>query len=244
MRRLLPCLSESLLRNGITMEVMNVDEFGLPRQQEKCRLRLTKKTKEIFMTKYHNIAKTAALALALGAALPALARADDVVVDSNGTHHYVFYKDHDIYFAPDTKVYYWNENGQWRSANVLPAEQQRYVSSGGVDISLDTTTPYERNDYVLAHYKDMPSTTRETATRTNSDGSTTTTTTTTTQHNYVYYGGHDIYFAPETKVYYWKTADGSWTSGTVLPDDRATYVRNGGVTIQLDTDKPYERNDY
>ena len=31
MRRLLPCLSESLLRNGITMEVMNVDEFGLPR---------------------------------------------------------------------------------------------------------------------------------------------------------------------------------------------------------------------
>jgi hypothetical protein len=78
----------------------------------------------------------------------------------------------------------------------------------------------------------------------NSDGSTTTTTTTTTQHNYVYYGSHDIYFSPDTKVYYWKTADGSWTSGTALPPDRVAYVRDGGVTIQLDTDRPYERNDY
>ena len=197
------------------------------------------------MTKYHNIAKTTALAVALGVALPALAQNDEVVVsNANGTHHYVFYKDHDIYFAPDTKVYYWNENGQWRSANVLPPEQQRYITSGGVDISLDTATPYERDEYVRAHYKDVPTTTRETATRMNSDGSTTTTTTTTTQHNYVYYGSHDIYFAPDTKVYYWRTENGSWKSGTMLPPDRVGYVRDGGVTIQLDTDKPYERNDY
>lgn len=196
------------------------------------------------MTKYRNIAKTTALALALGAALPAFAHADEVVVDSNGTHHYVFYKDHDIYFSPENKVYYWNDNGEWRSATVLPAEQQRYITSGGVDIALDTTKPYERNDYVMSRYKDVPTTTRETATRTNMDGSTTTTTTTTTTHNYVYYGSHDIYFAPDTKVYYWKTTDGSWTSGAVLPQDRVAYVRDGGTTIQLDTDKPYERNDY
>jgi len=196
------------------------------------------------MTKHNHIAKITALAIALGAALPAFAQADEVIVDGNGTHHYVFYKDHDIYFSPETKVYYWNDGRRWQSAAVLPSEQQRYVSSGGVDIALDTTRPYERNDYVMSRYKDVPTTTRETATRMNSDGSTTTTTTTTTQHNYVYYGSHDIYFSPDTKVYYWKTADGSWTSGTSLPPDRVAYVRDGGVTIQLDTDRPYERNDY
>ena len=127
---------------------------------------------------------------------------------------------------------------------VLPPEQQRYVTSGGIDISLDTARPYERNDMVVAKYRDVPTTTRETSTRMNSDGSTTTTTTTTTTHNYVYYGAHDIYFAPDTKVYYWKTADGSWQSGTMLPPDRVAYVRDGGVSIQLDTDKPYTRNDY
>jgi hypothetical protein len=195
------------------------------------------------MTKYHNIAKTAALALAIGAAMPALAHADEVIT-SDGTHHYVYYKNHDIYFSPETKTYFWNDGRRWQSAVVLPPEQQRYVTSGGVDISLDTERPYERNDMVVAKYRDVPTTTRETSTRMNSDGSTTTTTTTTTQHNYVYYGAHDIYFSPDTKVYYWKTADGSWTSGSVLPSDRVAYVRDGGVTIKLDTDKPYTRNDY
>lgn len=197
------------------------------------------------MTKHTNALKTTVLALALGAALPVFAHADDVVVsNANGTHHYVFYKDHDIYFSPETKVYYWNENGQWRSSNVLPPDQQRYVGSGGVEISLDTATPYERNAYVLSHYKDVPTTTRETSTAMNSDGSTTTTTTTTTKHNYVYYADHDIYFAPDTRTYYWRTSNGSWVSGTTLPSEEEAFVRNKGVTIELDTDKPYERNDY
>jgi hypothetical protein len=106
------------------------------------------------MTKHNHIAKITALAIALGAALPAFAQADEVVVDGNGTHHYVFYKDHDIYFSPENKVYYWNDGRRWQSAAVLPSEQQRYVSSGGVDIALDTTRPYERNDYVMSRYKD------------------------------------------------------------------------------------------
>lgn len=198
------------------------------------------------MTKHQNILKATVLALAMGAALPALAQNDDVVVsNASGTHHYVFYKDHDIYFAPDTKVYYWNENGQWRSANVLPQEQQRFVSANnGIDISLDTATPYERNAYVVSRYKDEPTTTRETSTAMNSDGSTTTTTTTTTKHNYVYYADKDIYFSPDTRTYYWRNENGSWISGANVPQEDVAFVRNKGVTIQLDTDKPYERNDY
>lgn len=193
---------------------------------------------------HFNHFKTAALAMALCVALPTFASADEVGV-SVGKHHFTYYKDHDIYFAPETKVYYWNENGSWRSGATLPVERQTYISSApGIDIELDTTKPYERNDYVVSHYKNGPTTTtRESSTTTNADGSTVSTTTTTTKHNYVYYADHDIYFAPDTKTYYWKS-NGSWTSGVTLPPEDTAFVRSKGITIELDTDKPYERHDY
>ncbi|HZP66428.1 MAG TPA: hypothetical protein VFB32_08960 [Rudaea sp.] len=72
---------------------------------------------------------------------------------------------------------------------------------------------------------------------------TTTTTTTTTKHRYVYYADHNIYFAPETKTYYWQS-NGRWTSGTTLPPEDQAYVHGKGFSIELDTDRPYERNDY
>jgi len=75
------------------------------------------------------------------------------------------------------------------------------------------------------------------------DQSTTTTTTTVTKHNYVYYPEHDIYFAPESKTYYWMS-NGNWISGTTLPPEDMPYVRSKGVTIELDTDRPYERHEY
>jgi hypothetical protein len=93
-------------------------------------------------------------------------------------------------------------------------------------------------------YKEPVSTsTRETTTQQDANGMTTTTTTT-TKHHYVYYADHDIYFAPETKTYYWQASAGDWKSGTVLPEEDRAYVRGKGVTIELDTDKPYTRHDY
>jgi hypothetical protein len=75
------------------------------------------------------------------------------------------------------------------------------------------------------------------------DRTTTTTTTTTTKHHYVYYPEHEIYFAPESKTYFYRV-NGSWISGTTLPPEDVAYVRSKGVTIELDTDKPYERHEY
>jgi hypothetical protein len=193
------------------------------------------------MTIYRKHFKTAALALALAVALPAIADETTTTVRVDGVkHHYVYYRDHDIYFAPETKTYYWNENGSWQSGAELPTASRAFIGSGGIDVELDTTKPYERNDYVVSKYKNGP-VTRETVTTTNNaDGSTTTTT---TKHSYVYYGDHDIYFAPETKTYYW-LANGTWTSGTTLPVESQAFIRGKGVAIELDTDKPYERNDY
>jgi hypothetical protein len=198
------------------------------------------------MNTHRSLIKIAAIALAVSAALPALADTEVTTVEHVGKHHYVYYRDHDIYFAPDTNVYYWMENGRWQSGPVLPEHDRNFVAGRGIDIQLDTDRPFERNDYVVAHYRDGGPAQNETTTTTErsmaADG-TTTTTTTTTKRRYVYYGDHDIYFAPDTKMYYWRN-DGRWQSGTVLPAESQPYVRNGGFDIELDTDRPYERNDY
>ena len=199
------------------------------------------------MNKHRSLTKLAALAIAVSAALPALPALADTVTVERGTHHYIYYRDHDIYFAPETRTYYWLDNGRWQSGPVLPEEVRGYVGTNGVDIQLDTDRPYERNDYVVTHYKDGPPVNRETTTteRTTSDNgvTSTTTTTTTTKHRYVYYGDHDIYFSPETKTYYWLSG-GRWRSGNALPVEMEPYLRNEGVAIELDTDRPYDRNDY
>ncbi len=67
-------------------------------------------------------------------------------------------------------------------------------------------------------------------------------TTTTTKHHYVYYGDHQIYFAPDTKTYYWQS-NGTWTSGTTLPPEDQAYIKSRGMEIDLDTDKPYTQNE-
>jgi len=199
------------------------------------------------MSNHRSFSKIAALAIAVSAASAALpALADTTVSVEKGKHHYVYYSDKDIYYAPESKTYWWVENGKWLSGPSVPRENQDYVvRAKGIDIDLDTERPYERNDYVVAHYKNAEPRETTTTERTTSDNgvTSTTTTTTTTKHRYVYYGDHDIYFAPETRTYYWMD-NGRWTSGTTLPTEDQAYIRNGGVQIELDTDRPYERHDY
>ena len=197
--------------------------------------------------KHRSLAKIAALAIAVSAALPAMA---DTAVVAAGKHHYVYFGDHDIYYAPETKTYFWLDNGRWQSGFSLPSDRQRWVTTTrGVDIDLDTDRPYERNDYVVEHYRHMPvaaagpgTETTTTERQVNPDGSTVTTTTT-TKHRYVYYGDREVYFAPDTRMYYWKS-NGRWISGNTVPADLEPFVRSGGVQIELDTDRPYERNEY
>ena len=97
---------------------------------------------------------TGAVMLAIGFAVAAPSMADTTVtVEKTGKHHYVYYADHQIYFAPETKTYYWQADGTWTSGTALPTEYTTYVKTGGVNIELDVDKPYERHDYVIAHYK-------------------------------------------------------------------------------------------
>ena len=112
------------------------------------------------MTIHRTHLAAAVASLILCAALPALG--DETMPPSQTTttttttvtkHHYVYYPEHDIYFAPDTKTYYYQVNGSWTSGTSLPPEDMPYIRSRGVTIELDTDRPYERHDYVIAHYK-------------------------------------------------------------------------------------------
>ncbi|WP_395684506.1 hypothetical protein [Dokdonella sp.] len=102
------------------------------------------------------IIATASIALT---ALPAVAQQTETTetttttVVKKGNHRYVYYGDHDIYFAPETKVYYWRDGDTWTSGAELPETFRSYITNGGVDIELDTEQPYERNEWVIKHYK-------------------------------------------------------------------------------------------
>jgi len=94
-----------------------------------------------------------AVLVAIGFAAAAPVWADTVTVE-HGKHHYVYYADHQIYYAPETKVYYWRTGDRWISGAELPPESRAYVTSGGFQIDLDTDKPYERHEWVLSHYRD------------------------------------------------------------------------------------------
>jgi hypothetical protein len=107
-----------------------------------------------------HILSATALALATSAALPAHAQATretetttTTTVTKTEPRQYIYYGDHDIYFAPRTKTYYWLEGDTWRSGVELPPASREYIRTGGVKIELDTDKPYERNDWVIEHYR-------------------------------------------------------------------------------------------
>jgi len=107
------------------------------------------------MRTVRTITTAAMLAIGIAAAAPSLSFADtSVTIEKTHKHHYVYYGDHQIYFAPESKTYYWQTNGRWESGAELPPESRAYVTAGGVQLDLDTDRPYERHEWVLQHYKD------------------------------------------------------------------------------------------
>src|SRR5678809_740522 len=100
------------------------------------------------MTIQRNLIAAAVLAFAFVGAAPALAESDSTVTVTKTTtkHHYVYYGDHEIYFAPETKTYYWRRDGAWTSGRELPSESRTYITAGGVELDLDTDQPYDRHE--------------------------------------------------------------------------------------------------
>lgn len=62
------------------------------------------------------------------------------------------------------------------------------------------------------------------------------------KHQYLYYPSRRIYYEPARSLWFWLDA-GNWRVGASLPDRLSRYATRG-VSIELDTDRPYERQSW
>ena len=109
------------------------------------------------MKKSH-ILFAAALVTGLGFGLPAQAEpppwapAHGYRAQQAQSHRYVYYPERQVYYAPDTRSWFWLNGGNWQAGVTLPRQYQAYVTSGGISISLNESRPYVQHGYVEQNY--------------------------------------------------------------------------------------------
>lgn len=67
-------------------------------------------------------------------------------------HHYVYYPNGEMYYAPRRHLWFWLTGNGWQAGVELPMALRAYARVGGVDIELDAARPYQRHAYVRRHY--------------------------------------------------------------------------------------------
>lgn len=66
-------------------------------------------------------------------------------------YRYVYYPEYQVYYAPETRMWFWLGGGQWRNGISLPTGYA-VGAVPGVSVILDTGMPYERHEYVVEQY--------------------------------------------------------------------------------------------
>lgn len=67
-------------------------------------------------------------------------------------HHYTYYPRGEVYYAPESRTWFWLDGGNWRSGIRLPLAFQAYIRTGGINIELGTDRPWAEHRYVVEHY--------------------------------------------------------------------------------------------
>lgn len=70
-------------------------------------------------------------------------------------HRYVYYPEREIYYAPETRLWFWLLGNDWRSGERLPAGYQQYTSDG-ISIELGSDRPYTDHSRVVREYGKGP----------------------------------------------------------------------------------------
>ncbi|MCC2657193.1 MAG: hypothetical protein K0Q76_2301 [Panacagrimonas sp.] len=71
-------------------------------------------------------------------------------------HRYTYYRDHEIYYSPESDFWFWmDRDGDWKAGVHLPVRLQQYTV-GGISIELDSDKPYREHAYVVEHYGKGP----------------------------------------------------------------------------------------
>ena len=94
---------------------------------------------------------------AIGLAAPAFADPPDHAPAHGyrAKHEYIYYREREIYYAPEVRQWFWIDGGDWRVGARLPERYQQFTS-GGVRVELDTDRPYTEHRYVVDHYGKGP----------------------------------------------------------------------------------------
>ncbi len=66
-------------------------------------------------------------------------------------YSYVYYPAAEIYYAPESRMWFWLSGGNWQFGASLPVEYRRYTTSS-VSIVLETDRPYVQHTYVVERY--------------------------------------------------------------------------------------------
>ena len=67
-------------------------------------------------------------------------------------HRYVYYPSAQVYYAPNARIWYWNDGYAWRSGYSLPYGFSIDFRLGGIPISLRSALPYREHHYVDSYY--------------------------------------------------------------------------------------------
>lgn len=93
------------------------------------------------------------ITIVLGMATPALA-APPPHAPAHGyhaKHRYIYYREREIYYAPESRLWFWLDGGDWRFGARLPSIYQQFTSNG-VAIELGSDRPYSEHRHVVERY--------------------------------------------------------------------------------------------
>src|SRR6266478_6553134 len=75
---------------------------------------------------------------------PEVAPAPNAVV-----YHYVYYPDEEVYYVPETHVYWWSVGGEWRSGPRVP---EGIALGTSVNLDVDGRDPWRHHEVIVARY--------------------------------------------------------------------------------------------
>jgi hypothetical protein len=64
-------------------------------------------------------------------------------------YHYVYYPEEEVYFAPESRVYWWSVNGEWRSGPRVP---EGILLGATVNLDVDARDPWRHHDVIIARF--------------------------------------------------------------------------------------------
>lgn len=110
------------------------------------------------MKKQCALLSAAGLALGLSVGMPAQAEpppwapAHGYRAKEMREYRYIYYPAQQVYYAPESQLWFWLNDGNWQFGVNLPTQYPMYAGSSGVSVMLHSDRPYVEHVYVEEHY--------------------------------------------------------------------------------------------